>query len=157
MSGDEVTLRVSTLLHMVERMDFEDLADTLDVVIVERAMPDDLYGYWDHERREIVLNERMGPAERRSTLAHELGHAILGHEGHTPKHERQAVDWAVRQLIPISVLAACFRERPNDAAYAAAVMECQTQDVIDRVDLMTENERYEMLGRLHHTPPELGS
>ncbi|CAH0181911.1 hypothetical protein SRABI76_01553 [Microbacterium oxydans] len=69
-------------------------------------------GGYDHASRSIRLDPGMSARTRRSVLAHELGHATLGHTVTTHaalrrRQERQADAWAARLLI-------------TPAAYAAA-------------------------------------
>lgn len=69
-------------------------------------------GGYDHESHSIRLDPGMSARTRRSVLAHELGHAALGHSVTTHdslrrRQERQADEWAARLLI-------------TPAAYAAA-------------------------------------
>lgn len=56
-------------------------------------------GLWVPEIRTIFLQRRMRTIHERSVLAHELGHALLGHRESTPKHELQADRWAARRLV----------------------------------------------------------
>lgn len=58
-----------------------------------------LMGAYMVEMNVILLNERLAPLQRRSTLAHELGHAFFKHPGTAPHWERQASEWAARILI----------------------------------------------------------
>lgn len=62
-------------------------------------------GKWFPDRRLIHLRPGMGPTNRLYTLAHELGHAVLGHMAHPPpwlhaRQEREADEWAAGKLIP---------------------------------------------------------
>lgn len=57
-------------------------------------------GQWSAEHQSIWISPDLTAAEARSVLAHELGHAALGHDGPQPsRHEAQAWRWAVRVLI----------------------------------------------------------
>jgi len=71
----------------------------LRVDVVEMTMSH-LYGAYLHQHRVILLNDRLAPIQRRSTLMHELGHAYYGHIDSTARAEREASEWAARQLIP---------------------------------------------------------
>lgn len=55
--------------------------------------------------RVILLMPDQPPAIRRHTLAHELGHILLGHEGECSAADREANCFAAQLLIPTPVLA----------------------------------------------------
>lgn len=56
-------------------------------------------GLWLPEHRMILIKEGMRTVHTRVALAHEIGHAVLGHEDDRPKHEVQADRYAAMQLI----------------------------------------------------------
>lgn len=56
-------------------------------------------GFWIPDHNLIVIRSGMRRVHDRSTLAHELAHAILGHTESTPKHEAQADKLAAQNLI----------------------------------------------------------
>ena len=58
-----------------------------------------LHGAYMHDHRAILIDWRLGPVQRRSTLAHELGHAYYGPDCSTARTERDASEWAARILI----------------------------------------------------------
>ncbi|QNA93159.1 MULTISPECIES: ImmA/IrrE family metallo-endopeptidase [unclassified Microbacterium] len=78
------------------------LADEQHVRVIER--PGRTRGGFDPATATIRLSPGMSVRTTRSVLAHELGHAHLGHVP-TPvaavrsHQERQADEWAARQLI----------------------------------------------------------
>lgn len=75
------------------------------VTVRTAPVPRDLWGIYDHPHRLITLKPGLESAQRRSTLAHELGHAYYGHHGHgNLKQERFADQWAARQLISLEDL-----------------------------------------------------
>lgn len=67
----------------------KELAENYRLKVVFAGFPDELFdvmGYFDLERREIVVNRRDPPNRQTFTIAHELGHALL-HEAfirHSP-------------------------------------------------------------------------
>lgn len=68
-------------------------------------------GYYTHETRTISLRANLTERERRSTLAHELGHAVRGDEPtHNPyfhqRQERRADEYAANLLITPGAYAA---------------------------------------------------
>ncbi|MFK3678452.1 ImmA/IrrE family metallo-endopeptidase [Microbacterium sp. NPDC090218] len=78
------------------------LADERQLRIVERAGR--TRGGFDPETRTIRLAPGMSGRTTRSVLAHELGHAQLGHVPTSApavraQQERQADEWAARRLI----------------------------------------------------------
>src|SRR5699024_3376661 len=78
----------------------EDLwIDELEVEVFESEL-NGMYGAYIHDHRLIVLEKRLAPVQRRSTLMHELGHAYYGHVSSTARTEREASEWAARQMIP---------------------------------------------------------
>lgn len=56
-------------------------------------------GMWLPEHNLIVIRQEMKAAWDRSTLAHELGHAHLGHRDDRAKHEVMADRYAANNLI----------------------------------------------------------
>lgn len=64
-----------------------------------------MWGLYDHTLKLVYLAPDLGAAQYRSTLAHELGHAFYGHQGHGHlKQEHLADRWAARQLIAVEDL-----------------------------------------------------
>lgn len=66
-------------------------------------------GLWLPERNLIVIRKGMRRVHDRSTLAHEIAHAELGHRWSTPKHEVQADRRAAQNLIDPDVFWAAAR------------------------------------------------
>lgn len=73
-------------------------ADQLGIEVIHRPLSRK-HGLWLPEHNLIVIREGMRVIHDRSTLTHEIGHAILGHVDDRPKHETQADRWAAKQLI----------------------------------------------------------
>ena len=119
-----------------------------DVLIVcDMELPGGLLGCTDHDKRIIWLDSRLCQAERRSTLAHEIGHL---HRGPVPVdpiqaalEERLVDEWASRKLIDGRALAAAFRWSPHYAEIAEelwvdehtlrARLRCMTDEEQDMV------------------------
>lgn len=75
-----------------------DHADQLDIEVVHRPIRH-ANGMWLPDYRLIVIRSGMRRLHDRSTLAHELAHAMLGHHDDRPKHEKQADAFAAELLI----------------------------------------------------------
>lgn len=90
--------------------------------VVERHGP--TLGGYDHSARCIRLDPGMSERTRRSVLAHELGHAALGHTvtTHAPtrlRQERHADEWAARLMITPAAYAAAEAARGTHGASLA--------------------------------------
>lgn len=83
------------------------------VHVHEVELPPGLLGCVDHAAGVIWLDSRLNQAEKRCTLAHELGHLERGpglcDPGHDDAEERVIDAWAARLLIPIRDLAKAFQ------------------------------------------------
>jgi len=62
-------------------------------------LPAPKLGLWSPSESRIYFDMRLTPAERRSVVAHELGHAHHGHTCDGAKQERQADTYAALLLI----------------------------------------------------------
>ena len=92
---------------------FEDAADTLDVpraAIAAHLRDADAVTYRMPSAEKllyiIVYRTDGNPARLRFTLAHELGHRVLGHEGTSPAEEAEADCFASHLLCPEPVVKA---------------------------------------------------
>lgn len=56
-------------------------------------------GMWLPDHNLIVIRSGMRAVHDRSTLAHELAHAVLGHRDDRPKHEVMADRYAAEAMI----------------------------------------------------------
>lgn len=82
-------------------MDIDRIAGDLGVTVRTGRVPDGWWGSYSHMKHEITLRPRLGAIQRRSSLAHELGHAYYMHKRSTPQAEREASLWAARHLIKL--------------------------------------------------------
>lgn len=73
-------------------------AEQLGLEVVVRPLRTS-HGLWLPDINTIVVHSRIRAAAQRNVLAHEIGHADLGHRDDRPKHERQADVYAARNLI----------------------------------------------------------
>ncbi len=84
-----------------------------DVTVHECELPATYLGCLDHERRIIWIDSRLTQAEKRCTVAHEIGHL---HRGPglcdpiaSPAEERAIDQWAARKLITVRDLASALK------------------------------------------------
>lgn len=76
-------------------------------------LPDDVLGYYSPDEARIYFDLKLTNDERRSTVAHELGHAHYGHGCDSDANERQADSYAARLLIDPDAYAALKRFNPD--------------------------------------------
>jgi Zn-dependent peptidase ImmA (M78 family) len=72
-------------------------------------------GLWIPDYRTIILQPRMRFIQERSVLAHEIGHADLGHRDGRPKHETLADRYAAEHLIDLARYRELVRWTPDVA------------------------------------------
>ncbi|NMW66014.1 ImmA/IrrE family metallo-endopeptidase [Mobiluncus mulieris] len=70
----------------------------LRVELTANFPPRRLGGY-SRRYRTIWIADRLPTATRVTTLAHEIAHALLGHDGHQPPAEEQRADELARRLL----------------------------------------------------------
>jgi Zn-dependent peptidase ImmA (M78 family) len=75
-----------------------DHAEQLGLTVIERPIRT-ANGLWVPDHQLIVLKTGMKMRHKRCVLAHEIGHADLGHRDDRPKHEVQANRYAAERLI----------------------------------------------------------
>lgn len=99
---------------------------------VHRCVLDEGRGWWCPAERVILLDVRLDRRTARCVLAHELGHALLGHTGAPPfgdtgwlavRQEDQADRWAARRLVRAPDAARALAVHPDDPAAAAAELD----------------------------------
>lgn len=76
-----------------------EMVERLGVAVTEDPLPYGWWGLYMVEHHLIILSPDLGPVQRKSTLAHECGHAYYRHDGTTQKQETQASRWAAKRLI----------------------------------------------------------
>ncbi|MCS0500607.1 ImmA/IrrE family metallo-endopeptidase [Protaetiibacter mangrovi] len=76
-------------------------------------LPDGMLGCYEPDRARIWFDIRLTPAERRSVIAHELGHHHYGHRGSTPAAERRADRYAAVLLVDPEEYARIERVHPD--------------------------------------------
>jgi Zn-dependent peptidase ImmA (M78 family) len=116
-------------------LDFSDLLDmdmylyqlaaTLGVTVVLSfvGLRPGWWGGYDHLRRRIHIRPGLHPVQATYALAHELGHAIHGHEltGEDPLQEVEARHFAARLMVNARKLAALRACGLPDKAIARAM------------------------------------
>lgn len=81
---------------------FDNLLGKLHVHVIETDLPHGWWGAYDITTNTIGLRRLLAPIQRRSTLSHELAHAVLKHDGHheyQSRHERAAEELSASWLI----------------------------------------------------------
>lgn len=87
-------------------------AEELGIHVVHRPIRA-AQGYWYPDHNTIVIREGMRAVHDRSTLAHELAHATLGHHDDRPKHEVQADRLAAANMIDLDNCVEVMRWAPD--------------------------------------------
>lgn len=72
------------------------------------------HGLWLPDHSAILIHSRLRHGAQRNVLAHEIGHADLGHVDDRPKHERQADEYAALNLICPRELADLYKWCPDE-------------------------------------------
>ncbi len=70
--------------------DPERMARALNVPVAYLDLGGRLMGDWSSITDQVRINSRLGEPERERTLAHELGHRVLGHHKNTSAAEAEA-------------------------------------------------------------------
>jgi Zn-dependent peptidase ImmA (M78 family) len=125
---------------------------------VHRCALDEGAGWWCPQDRVILLDERLDRRSARCVLAHELGHALLGHTGCLPGYgarrwlaariERQADRWAADRLVSVADLAEVLAERPPNVEAAAVALDVTARVLRCRLDALHPDERSALRNRL---------
>ncbi|MFD4957104.1 ImmA/IrrE family metallo-endopeptidase [Microbacterium sp. NPDC058389] len=106
-------------------------AAKLGVTVHSARLEQGVLGEYYADEREVYFDLRLTPAEQRSVLAHELGHAFHGHRYQCADNavaERQADIYAARLLIDPEEYARHERVNP-DQHYLAEELDV-TVDVV---------------------------
>ena len=116
--------------------EFADIIEQLGVTITQRELPAGWWGAYDHRNRAIYLRPGLAPLQLRSTLAHELGHAVHGHPGpaHDPTQEREAKAWAAERLIASPAAVAAAAEAGNMRGMLSVALNIMPDDLSTYAD-----------------------
>ena len=72
---------------------------SLGLTIESRILPGTLRGYYRLDQNLVVIHSQLSYAQRRSTLAHELIHAIRHDDGHQPPSVEQRVNQEAAKIL----------------------------------------------------------
>jgi Zn-dependent peptidase ImmA (M78 family) len=70
----------------------------LKITVIRRPLKT-AHGLWLPEEKTIVLRSGLGALQEREVLAHEVGHALAGHDSDSPANEAVADLYAAQRLI----------------------------------------------------------
>lgn len=93
-------------------------ADQLGIDVVVRRLRT-AHGRWFPEYNQILISDRLRVGDQRLVLAHELGHGVLQHLDDRPKYEKQADQFAARNLICPDELADLYEWCPDEQRIVA--------------------------------------
>lgn len=94
-------------------------AKMLGVQVHVAHLPHPYMGYYDADSRTVVYDFNLSPVQRRSVLAHELGHAYYDHQCQDDPDSEAAADlYAAYLLIDPDAYAAAEEIDPSPAAIA---------------------------------------
>ncbi|WP_144872419.1 ImmA/IrrE family metallo-endopeptidase [Microbacterium sp. 1.5R] len=88
-------------------------AATLGIPVAVRRLRS-ANGYWFPEYREILLGDHLRPWAQMIVLAHEIGHASLGHVEDSDRNEWEADRFACSHLVPPAVLDVAVRRNGSN-------------------------------------------
>src|SRR5690606_30924977 len=71
-------------------------------------------GLWFPEYNQILISNTLRVGHQRLVLAHELGHGYFMHPDDSPRHEKQADQFAARNLIDPDELADLYKWCPDE-------------------------------------------
>lgn len=100
MSPTQTQRSVTTSLKLPKGRAYDpwEHAERLGIEVVVRRVRT-ARGRWFPDFNTIALSDKLRSRDLRLTLAHELGHGALLHDDESPKSERQADQFAARNLI----------------------------------------------------------
>jgi hypothetical protein len=136
-------------------MDLMGKADELGVTVTTGELPEGWWGSWNYRTRTITLLEGLGVVQRRSILAHELGHAVHNHRWSTPENEKEAQVWAARALIN-PARAAATAKRINWLGLIAKELGVLPEDIATYYQSLTDEERLCIRGLAMMEPQGFG-
>lgn len=136
-------------------MDLMGKAEELGVKVTVGELPEGWWGSWNHQTRTITLMDGLGAAQRRSVLAHELGHAVHNHKTSTPETELEAREWAAKALICPARAAAKIKAM-NWLGLLAKELGVMPSDVAHYYRTMSDEERLRIRDLITMDPQGFG-
>ena len=102
--------------------------------------PDELSGFYNDETKEIFIQEKETSTRQRFSVAHELGHAVLGHgtrqrakiSPYDPK-ERAANQFAATLLMPSLAVRTMVEQRNMQFAELCSTFDVSEQAMAIRL------------------------
>lgn len=89
----------------------EDLAQTMGVTIFETSkLGSHLNACFHPLTKTVFVRMALDPATKICAIAHELGHVYYGHSCSSPRAEREADEWAARQLLTADLVEKASRD-----------------------------------------------
>lgn len=98
-----------------------------DIRVIKAPLDEDVQGAYDRTSNEIVLNEKLSPAEKKETLLHEIQHAIQNKENFA---SGGSPDTAISESRTL-----------GEEGYARLAGEIEARDSSDRGNLSADNRR----------------
>ncbi|MGL5828860.1 MAG: ImmA/IrrE family metallo-endopeptidase [Angustibacter sp.] len=127
-------------------------------IMIHRCSLDEGSGWWSPAYQVILLEESLDPITERCVLAHELGHALLGHSGVDPEtpHQRffayrieaAADSWAAERLINSAELVEAMALHRGDLGLVAASLEVTPAVLEQRLQRLPAADRELIAARL---------
>jgi Zn-dependent peptidase ImmA (M78 family) len=128
-------------------------------VLVHRCRLDEGEAWWCPAERVILIDERLSPREELCALAHEVGHARLGHVGcHeyadqewlAQRIELAADRWAAERLVSFDRLRAALAAYPDDLAAVSDQLGVTDEVLATRLQMLDPRQRQALLRTVHH-------
>ncbi|GAA5229209.1 ImmA/IrrE family metallo-endopeptidase [Arthrobacter cryoconiti] len=120
-------------------MDIDMLVGDLGVTVDTGPLPKGWWGAYDRTGHAIILRHGLAPIQRKSTLAHELGHAWYQHVRGDKKAERQASVWAARRLIKAGAFIDALHQTQT-AQGTAHILGVLPRDITTYISTLTPAE-----------------
>lgn len=126
-------------------IDIEKVAKKFELNVVEFDFADSISGVLKKDRNVIGINKKQPKVRQRFTIAHELGHFLLGHDigknedvvdddSEKPLHkEREANIFASQILMPEEALVNEIKKEKIDLKKLAGIFEVSEQAISIRL------------------------
>ena len=116
------------------------IAQKMGISVYYSEGPDELSGFYNDETKEIFIQEKKTSTRQRFSVAHELGHAVLGHgtrqrakiSPYDPK-ERAANQFAATLLMPSLAVRTMVEQRNMQFAELCSTFDVSEQAMAIRL------------------------